>query len=115
MKLRELGEFGLISRIQRVTRRGRGVLRGIGDDAAWIQSKTRSWLITADLLLEGIHFQLQWTTLFALGYKSLAVNLSDIAAMGGVPGYLVLSLGIPANFSAVQVDEFYRGIRSLAS
>jgi thiamine-monophosphate kinase len=115
MKLRELGEFGLIRRIQRTTPRGPGVLLGIGDDAAWIQSKARSCLVTADLLLEGIHFQLQWTTLYALGYKSLAVNLSDIAAMGGVPAYLILSLGIPPKFSAVQVDEFYRGIRSLAS
>lgn len=88
---------------------------GIGDDAAWVQSKTRSCLITTDLLLEGVHFQLKWTSLYALGYKSLAVNLSDIAAMGGVPAYLLLSLGLPSTFSTTDVDEFYRGIRSLAS
>jgi thiamine-monophosphate kinase len=115
MKLSQLGEFGLIRRIQRATPRGRGVLLGIGDDAAWVESKTRSCLITADLLLEGVHFQLKWTSLYALGYKSLAVNLSDIAAMGGVPAYLVLSLGIPSAMSTTDVDEFYRGIRSLAS
>jgi thiamine-monophosphate kinase len=115
MKLRQLGEFGLISRIQRATPKGRGVLLGIGDDAAWVQSKQRSWLITTDLLLEGVHFQLKWTSLYALGYKSLAVNLSDIAAMGGVPAYLLLSLGLPSSFSTREIDEFYRGIRSLAS
>jgi thiamine-monophosphate kinase len=115
MKLSQLGEFGLIRRIQRATPKGRGVLLGIGDDAAWVESTSGSCLITADLLLEGIHFRLQWTSLYALGYKSLAVNLSDIAAMGGAPAYLILSLGIPPTFSAHDVDELYRGIRALAA
>jgi len=88
---------------------------GIGDDAAWVKGKGCSYLVTADLLLEGVHFQLQWTSLYDLGYKSLAVNLSDIAAMGGLPAYLLLSLGIPTTFSAEDVDEFYRGISSLAA
>jgi thiamine-monophosphate kinase len=115
MQLRDLGEFGLISRIQRATPKARDVLLGIGDDAAWVRSKARSCLITADLLLEGVHFHRKWTSLYALGYKSLAVNLSDIAAMGGVPAYLVLSLGLPSTFAVTDVDEFYRGTRSLAS
>lgn len=115
MKLSQLGEFGLIRRIQRATPKGRGVLLGIGDDAAWVESTSGSCLVTADLLLEGIHFRLQWTSLYALGYKSLAVNLSDIAAMGGAPAYLILSLGIPPTFSAYDVDELYRGIRALAA
>jgi thiamine-monophosphate kinase len=112
MKLSQLGEFGLIERIRRAAPVGRGVRLGIGDDAAWVESS--SCLITADLLLEGIHFDLKWTSLFDLGFKSLAVNLSDIAAMGGVPAYATLSMGIPSSFSTDQVDEFYRGMNFLA-
>jgi thiamine-monophosphate kinase len=115
MKLTQLGEFGLINRIRRATPGAAGVIVGIGDDTAVVQSKSRSCLITADLLLEGVHFELRWTRLYDLGYKSLAVNLSDIAAMGGLPAYLVLSLGIPITFSAEMIDEFYRGVRSLAA
>jgi thiamine-monophosphate kinase len=114
MKLSQLGEFGLIERVRRATPKGRGVLLGIGDDAAWVATRSKSLLITSDLLIEGIHFNLKWTSLFALGYKTLAVNLSDIAAMGGTPAYLILSLGIPAKFKSEHVDEFYRGIRNLA-
>jgi thiamine-monophosphate kinase len=114
MKLSRLGEFGLIERIRRMAASGRGVRIGIGDDCAWVKHAAGSSLITADLLIEGVHFDLKWTSLFALGYKSLAVNLSDIAAMGGVPAYAMLSLGIPAKFTSQQVDEFYRGFNSLA-
>jgi len=114
MKLSRLGEFGLIERVRRATPKSRGVLLGIGDDAAWVASKFGSLLITSDLLIEGVHFDLKWTSLFALGYKAVAVNLSDIAAMGGTPAYLILSLGIPARFRSEDIDEFYRGIRSLA-
>jgi thiamine-monophosphate kinase len=114
MKLSRLGEFGLIERIRRMTPTARGVRIGIGDDCAWVNHTAGSSLITADLLIEGVHFDLKWTSLFALGYKSLAVNLSDIAAMGGVPAYAIVSLGIPAKFTSQQVDEFYRGFNSLA-
>ena len=114
MKLSRLGEFGLIEEIRRFTPKGRGVRLGIGDDAAWVLNPTGSSLITTDLLIEGIHFDLHWTSMFDLGFKTLAVNLSDIAAMGGVPAYLLLSLGIPANFDSKKIAEFYRGIRALA-
>jgi len=114
MKLSRLGEFGLIERVRRATPRGRGVRLGIGDDAAWVQTRSGSCLLTADLLIEDVHFDLKWTSLYALGYKTLAVNMSDIAAMGGTPAYLMLSLGIPAAFNSEDVDEFYRGIRSLS-
>ena len=114
MKLSRLGEFGLIERIRRSAPTRRGVRIGIGDDAAWVSHGSGSSLITADLLIEGIHFDLNWTSLFALGHKSLAVNLSDIAAMGGTPAYAVLSLGIPRHFDSKQIDEFYRGFNALA-
>jgi thiamine-monophosphate kinase len=114
MKLSRLGEFGLIERIRRKLAVGRGVRLGIGDDAAWVENPTGSSLVTADLLIEGVHFDLEWTSLFDLGFKSLAVNLSDIAAMGGVPAYAILSLGIPATFESKDVEELYRGINALA-
>jgi thiamine-monophosphate kinase len=114
MKLSRLGEFGLIERLRRTTPPGRGVRLGIGDDAAWVETRSGSCLLTTDLLIEGVHFDLKWISLYALGYKTLAVNMSDIAAMGGKPAYLVLSLGIPATFDSEDVDEFYRGIHSLA-
>lgn len=114
MKLSRLGEFGLIERIRQKTPVGRGVRIGIGDDAAWIINRKGSSLVTADLLIEGIHFDLRWTSLFDLGHKALAVNLSDIAAMGGVPAYVILSLGLPADLDSTQIDAFYRGLQALA-
>lgn len=115
MKLSRLGEFALIESIRRATPLGRGVRLGIGDDAAWLESKSSSILVTSDLLIDGIHFKLAWTSLFSLGHKSVAVNLSDIAAMGGKPSYLVLALGIPLDFDSDKVYEFYRGVQSLCS
>ena len=114
MKLSRLGEFALIERIRQKTPAGRGVRIGIGDDAAWITNQKDSSLVTADLLIEGIHFDLRWTSLFDLGHKALAVNLSDIAAMGGMPAYVILSLGLPADLDSAQIDAFYRGLRALA-
>src|SRR3990170_6592438 len=115
MKLNRLGEFGLIERVRRMLPTNRDVGLGIGDDAAWVRAKTGSFLITADLLLEDVHFNLSWTSLSDLGYKTLAVNLSDIAAMGGVPAYLTLSLGIPPAFDSRDIEDFYRGIRFLSA
>jgi thiamine-monophosphate kinase len=114
MKLSRLGEFALIEKIRRRTPAGRGVRIGIGDDAAWVDHPAGSSLITADLLVEDIHFNLDWTSFADLGHKSLAVNLSDIAAMGGVPAYAILSLGIPANYDSQLIDDFYRGFSTLA-
>ncbi|MCH7761905.1 thiamine-phosphate kinase [candidate division TA06 bacterium] len=115
MRLSELGEFGLIEKIRKATPKGRGVRLGIGDDAAWVEWKENSFLITSDLLVEGVHFDLKWTSFYGLGYKTLAVNLSDLAAMGGSPAYLVISLGIPVDFNTEYIEEFYRGITALAS
>lgn len=114
MKLRRLGEFALIEKIRRRTPVSRGVRIGIGDDAAWMDNPGGSTLITADLLIEDIHFNLDWTSLDDLGHKSLAVNLSDIAAMGGIPAFVILSLGIPGDFDSQGIDQFYRGFFALA-
>ena len=115
MKLSRLGEFGLIERVRRTTVQSPGVSLGIGDDAAWVQTSSGSCLVTTDLLIEGVHFDLKWTSLYALGHKALAVNMSDIAAMGGRPFYVLLSLGIPLTLESGDVDEFYRGLRRLAA
>jgi thiamine-monophosphate kinase len=115
MKLSRLGEFGLIEKIRRRTPAGRGVRIGIGDDAASLENRGDSSLITADLLIEGSHFDLRWTSLRDLGHKALAVNLSDIAAMGGIPDYVILSLGIPSHFDSEDIDAFYRGFEELAA
>src|SRR5258706_1185126 len=114
MKLSRVGEFGLIERIRRAAPGGRGVRAGIGDDAAWLDCPGGNLLVTRDLLIEGIHSDLRWTSFYARGYKTLAVNLSDIAARGGSPAFLPLPLGIPADFESADIEEFYRGIRSLA-
>jgi thiamine-monophosphate kinase len=115
MKLSRLGEFGLIENIRCRTPAGRDVRIGIGDDAASVKNRGDSSLITADLLIEGSHFDLRWTSLRDLGHKALAVNLSDIAAMGGIPDYVILSLGIPAHFDSEDIDAFYRGFEELAA
>ena len=114
MKLSQLGEFGLIETIRRRTPKSRGVRIGIGDDAASVINRRLTSLITADLLIEGRHFDLRWTSLSDLGHKSLAVNLSDIAAMGGVADYVILSLGIPPRLDSKAIDAFYRGFEALA-
>jgi len=110
--LKDLGEFGLIDKIRRSVPKGKGVRLGIGDDAAWVDWRKESFLVTSDLLIEGFHFDLRWTSFFGLGYKALAVNLSDLAAMGGKPSYFVLSLGIPTIFKSDNMLQFLRGVKT---
>lgn len=110
MKLSEIGEFGFIYSVQEKCRNNPGVLLGIGDDAA-ATSLTPGMILlsTADLLAEGIHFDLAWSDPTNLGRKSLAVNLSDIAAMGGAPRYALLSLAIPPKLSFEFMESFVSG------
>jgi thiamine-monophosphate kinase len=90
------------------------VLTGIGDDAAVLRLSASSPLLaTTDMLIEGVHFDLSYTDFHSLGWKSAAVNLSDIAAMGGLPRFCLTSLGIPPSVSVEQVSEFYRGLNAL--
>ena len=111
MKLEELGEFGLIERIAARLSPQAGVKIGIGDDAAAIEpAKGLVTLITTDMLLEGVHFDLALSGPVTLGRKSLAVNLSDIAAMGGIPRHFLLSLAIPEYVSVEFLDAFIDGI-----
>jgi len=112
MELREIGEFGLINRIRKWTSTSDpALLKGIGDDVAVIETGAKVWLVTTDLLIEDIHFELTWTDPFHLGRKALFVNLSDIAAMGGIPKYFLISLGLPENLSLSFLSSFYRGLK----
>ncbi len=107
-----LGEFGLISHLtDSIKLQNESTLKGVGDDAAILDYKEKQVLVTTDLLLEGIHFDLTYTPLKHLGYKSAVVNFSDIYAMNGQPKQITVSLGISKRFSVEDIDEIYAGIQ----
>lgn len=110
--LSDIGEFGLISKI-RAWQRGSNssIFVGIGDDSAVIKLKEKVLLITTDILIEGVHFDPRWIDPYRLGKKSLYVNLSDIAAMGGKPKYFLISLGMPDFLKISYISSFYRGLK----
>lgn len=106
-----LGEFGLISHItQNFKSRHETSIKGIGDDAAVLNFKDKKVLISTDLLLEGVHFDLAYVPLMHLGFKAVQVNLSDICAMNGIPTQITVSLGISSKFPLEAVEEIYKGI-----
>ncbi len=110
-ELSALGEFGLINRIAKSTKiNNKSTLKGIGDDAAVIRIGDSCQLISTDMLVENIHFDLSYTPLPHLGYKSVAVNVSDIAAMNGTPEQITVSLALSNRFSVEAIDALYEGI-----
>lgn len=112
MKVRDLGEFGLIDRIARsLPPPGPGIVVGIGDDVAVLRSSDRYLLATCDIQVEGVHFLREKITPYQLGRKAVAINVSDIAAMGGVPRYLLVSLVLPKETEVEFVDGLYEGLR----
>jgi thiamine-monophosphate kinase len=115
-EVKDIGEFKLIRRIRKKYAKFSDlVLSGIGDDAASLHSPSGDpILVTTDILIEDIHFTRRSTLPYFLGVKSLAVNLSDIAAMGGIPRFFVLSLGLPKDLPLSFVDRFYEGLSQLA-
>lgn len=114
-KLSELGEFGLIEVLRKKIKTGASVRLGIGDDTAVVRPGAgRELLFTTDMLIEDRHFKLSDATAFEIGWKALAVNVSDIAAMGGVPTHAVAAVGLPKNLTLDFVSELYQGLRSLA-
>jgi thiamine-monophosphate kinase len=117
MNLKEIGEFGFIKKISRgCLIRPDTIFKGIGDDAAaFITEPGYLTLITTDLLVERIHFLREATSGFDLGYKSLAVNLSDIAAMGGIAREAFVSIAIPGDCQLDYLDQIYDGIKNLAA
>ena len=110
--LSELGEFGLIRKLTGdIVLRHHGSRKGVGDDAAVIDHKGFLTLVTTDLLLEGIHFDLTYVPMKHLGYKSIVVNVSDIYAMNGTPLQVTVSIGVSSKLSLAAIEEFYKGIK----
>ncbi|MDH5762143.1 MAG: thiamine-phosphate kinase [Nitrospinota bacterium] len=112
MDLSKLGEFKLISRLQsKLKYRSPQVIQGIGDDCAVLSPNSGNYqVLTTDALVEGVHFNLKTITPEQLGWKTLAVNISDVASMGARPKFSVISLGIPKRFSVNFLDRFYKGL-----
>ncbi len=111
-ELSELGEFGLIDRLTKDIRLiNKSTLKAVGDDAAVIDHSGKYTLVTKDLLIEGIHFDLSYTPLKHLGYKAAVVNISDIAAMNGKATQLFVGISVSNRFSVEALDELYSGIR----
>jgi thiamine-monophosphate kinase len=110
-------EFGLIRSLARRYAHGdAGVVRGIGDDTAIVRTSAAEWsLITTDLLAEGVHFDLRTSSFADIGYRAAIANLSDIAAMGGAPRYLLVALAIPPSCSPHQIQQLYSGMMRAAA
>jgi thiamine-monophosphate kinase len=116
MKLKDVGEFGFISRIAPLGRiRPEGVIKGIGDDCAVVSIDGPNYLlVTTDMLVERVHFLIAWASPEVFGAKSLAVNLSDIAACGGLPLDAYVSIAVPEKIDVEWLERFYEGMSRLA-
>lgn len=112
-EVESLGEFGLIERLtQGMKISNPSTVLGIGDDAAILNTKASLTLVSTDMLVEGIHFDLMYTPLKHLGYKAVAINLSDIYAMNGIPKQITLSIAISSRFSVEALEELYSGVQA---
>lgn len=110
-EISSLGEFGLIDRLTRnIELQNVSSVLGVGDDAAVIDHFGKQTVVTTDLLIEGVHFDLSYTPLKHLGYKCVVVNLSDVYAMNAQPTQITLSIGFSNRFSLEALDEFYEGV-----
>ncbi len=111
-KLEEIGEFGLIKQLTQNIELKNNTIKGVGDDAAVINPTAGNiTLVSTDLLLEGIHFDLSYFPLKHLGYKAVSVNASDIYAMNGTPKQITVSVGMSSKFSVEAIAEIYEGIQ----
>lgn len=108
----ELGEFGLIERLTKnVKLKNDSTVKGIGDDAAILNYSNKQVVVSTDLLTEGVHFNLMYVPLKHLGYKSVAVNLSDVYAMNATPRQITVSIAVSGKFSVEALEELYAGIQ----
>ena len=115
-EISSLGEFGLIEHLtQNIELQNASSILGVGDDAAIMDHFGKQTVVSTDLLIEGVHFDLVYTPLKHLGYKSVIVNLSDIYAMNATPSQIVIGLGISNRFSVEALDEFYKGVYAACS
>lgn len=112
-EIKQLGEFGLIDRInKKFSSTNTSTIKGIGDDAAVLSGSEDQILVSTDMLIEGIHFDLSYVPLQHLGYKSVAVNVSDIAAMNGTAEQITVSVALSNRFSLEAMDALYEGIHA---
>ena len=112
MEISKLGEFGLIDRLTKdITTKNVSTKYGIGDDCAVLSYPDREVLVTTDLLMEGVHFDLTYIDLQHLGYKSAMVNISDVFAMNGTPRQITVSLALSKRFTVEDMEQFYNGLR----
>lgn len=110
--INKLGEFGLIDRLTAPFHlQQASSVKGVGDDAAVVDNGNYLTLVSTDMLVEGIHFDMMYTPLRHLGYKSIVVNLSDIYAMNGQPGQVTVSMAVSNRYSIEALDELYKGMR----
>lgn len=116
MKIKEIGEFGLIGKMAlKLPPLSGNVIKGIGDDTAVLHHMPgQDLLMTTDMIIEDIHFSLKYGTYRSAGWKALAVNVSDIAAMGGTPAYAVVSLAVPPAAVVKDIEDLYTGIGECA-
>lgn len=115
-EISEIGEFGLIDLLnQRISIKNPSTLKGIGDDAAVIDAGDHVKVVTTDLLLEGVHFDLSYAPLQHVGFKAVAVNVSDIAAMNAIPKQITVSIALSNRFSVEAVEALYSGINAAAT
>lgn len=111
MEIKELGEFGLIHRLTKdTTPANASTLKGVGDDCAVLSYPDKEVLVTTDMLMEGVHFDLTYNDMRQLGYKSAMVNLSDVFAMNGTPRQLLVSIALGRRFKVEDLDDFYQGL-----
>ncbi|MDH3247056.1 MAG: thiamine-phosphate kinase, partial [Saprospiraceae bacterium] len=112
-EISSLGEFGLIEHLtDNLAMRQKSTIKGVGDDAAVLKYGEEVVIVTTDLLLEGIHFDLMYTPLKHLGYKSVVVNVSDVYAMNAIPRQITVSIGVSNRFSVEGLEELYAGIKA---
>src|SRR5437762_12773351 len=110
-EISSLGEFGLIEHLTKnIELQNISSIVGVGDDAAVIDHYGRQTVISSDMLVEGVHFDLMYTPLKHLGYKAIIANLSDIYAMNAIPTQVVMDIAIGNRFSVEALDEFYDGV-----
>lgn len=115
-KLSDLGEFGLIDRLTKnIEITNESTVKGIGDDAAVLDYGDKQMVVTTDLLVEGVHFDLVYTPLKHLGYKAITVNLSDVYAMNAIPKQVTVSIGVSNKFSLEAIELLYEGIKKACS
>ena len=112
MEIAKLGEFGLIDRLTKdIETKNESTKYGVGDDCAVLSYPDKEVLVTTDLLMEGVHFDLTYIDLKHLGYKSAMVNISDVFAMNGTPRQMTVSLALGKRFTVEDMEEFYAGLR----